>query len=241
MKTMTIELKKWKRSGTIPVMLSIGILGAVYACVNFFVRKESLLSLPLPPMDILLTQLYGVISILNLFGIVVAACLMYNTEFSGNAYKKLCTLPISINKIYLCKFAISIVLLFISIAIQNLVLGQIGISHLPAGSFESRTALYFAAYSFITSVPVLSFMLLISSLFENMWVPLGIGVVGFLSSMALAMSTGNLVLLHPFIILLKPGIAMSSTPDNTVILFAAIESIFFFTLGMALAKYRRYE
>ena len=46
----------------------------------------------------------------------------------------------------------------------------------------------FAAYSFITSMPVLSFMLFISSRFENMWVPLGIGVAGFLSGMALANS-----------------------------------------------------
>ena len=42
------------------------------------------------------------------------------------------------------------------------------------------TLVRFAGYSFLTSMPVLSFMLLISARFENMWVPLGIGVAGFL-------------------------------------------------------------
>ena len=48
-------------------------LGAAYAFVNFIVRKDTLLNLPLAPMDVLLTQLYGMIMVMNLFGIVVAA------------------------------------------------------------------------------------------------------------------------------------------------------------------------
>jgi len=58
-------------------------------------------------------------------------------------------------------------------------------------------------------------MLLISSRFENMWVPLGIGVAGFLSGMALANSGLALLLVHPFVIthiLLEnvPGLAPTS-------------------------------
>lgn len=241
MNTLSIELKKEKRSGVIPVMLLVGILGSVYAYLNFIVRKESLLSLPLPPMDILLTQLYGVISVLNLFGIVVAACLMYNTEFSGNALKKMQTMPISISRMYLCKFVIGAALLFVSIALENVSLGQIGATNFPAGTFESGTVIHFAAYSFVTSMPVLPFMLFVSSLFENIWMPLGIGVVGFLSSMAFATSTSAITILHPFVILLKPAMAMSSNPDITVILFAVFETLLFLVAGLITAKYRRYE
>ena len=57
MKTFVIELKKSKRTGFIPLMLAVGIMGAAYAFVNFVVRKDTLLSLPLAPMDILLTIL----------------------------------------------------------------------------------------------------------------------------------------------------------------------------------------
>ena len=111
MNTFVLELRKEKRTGVIPVFLAVGMLGAAYAFVNFFVRKEQLLSLPLSPMDILLTQLYGMIMILNLFGIVVAACMIYNMEFQGGAIKKMYMLPVRMSKIYLCKFLILTVLL----------------------------------------------------------------------------------------------------------------------------------
>ena len=83
MKTLIIELRKEKRTGVIPLLLLVGILGAAYAFVNFIVRKDTLLNLPLAPMDVLLTQLYGMIMVLNMFGIVVAACMVYNIEFKG--------------------------------------------------------------------------------------------------------------------------------------------------------------
>ncbi len=65
MKTLAIELQKCKRTGYIPLMIAVGILGAAYAFANFAVRKDTLLRLPLAPMDILLTQLYGMIMVLT--------------------------------------------------------------------------------------------------------------------------------------------------------------------------------
>lgn len=88
MKNLTVELKKCKRTGILVVLPLVGLLGALYAFVNFIVRKEVLLSLPLPPMDVLLTQLYGMVMVLNMFGIIVATTLTYNMEFQGNAIKR---------------------------------------------------------------------------------------------------------------------------------------------------------
>ena len=93
MKNLTVELKKCKRTGVLVVLPLVGLLGALYAFVNFIVRKEVLLSLPLPPMDVLLTQLYGMVMVLNMFGIIVATTLTYNMEFQGNAIKKMYMLP----------------------------------------------------------------------------------------------------------------------------------------------------
>ena len=106
MKTLIIELKKEKRTGIIFLMPALGLLGGAYALLNFIVRKDTLLSLPLAPMTILLTQLYGMIMTLNLFGIIVAACMIYNIEFKGNAVKKMYVLPIHVPDMYLCKFLI---------------------------------------------------------------------------------------------------------------------------------------
>ena len=167
MKTLAIELRKGKRTGVIPVLLAVGVLGAAYAFVNFIVRKDTLLNLPLAPMDVLLTQLYGMIMVLNLFGIVVAACMIYNMEFKGSAVKKMYMLPVSVPAMYLCKFLILTVMFLVAIVLQNLALAQIGMMDLPDGAFEMGTLVRFAGYSFLTSMPVLSFMLLISSRFEN--------------------------------------------------------------------------
>ena len=43
MSLLTIELQKEKRTGVIPVLIVVGILGAAYALVNFFVRKNTAL------------------------------------------------------------------------------------------------------------------------------------------------------------------------------------------------------
>ena len=241
MRALVIELQKEKRTGVIFVLLAVGILGAAYAFVNFLVRKDALLNLPLAPMDVLLTQLYGMIMILNLFGIVIAACLVYNMEFKGSAIKKMYMLPMSVPGMYLCKFLILTVMLFVAVALENLALMQIGINDLPQGSFEMATLLRFTGYSFITSLPVLSFMLLISSRFENMWIPLGVGVAGFLSGMALASSAAAILMVHPFIVMFKPAVAMSAQPDMLAILFALAETLIFLSFGLWLAKNLRYE
>ena len=52
MRNLTIELKKCKHTGILEVLPILGLLGALYAFANFTVRKDVLLNLPLPPMDV---------------------------------------------------------------------------------------------------------------------------------------------------------------------------------------------
>lgn len=241
MRTLAIELRKGKRTGVIPLMLAVGVLGAAYAFVNFLVRKDTLLNLPLAPMDVLLTQLYGMIMVLNMFGIIVAACMIYNMEFKGSAVKKMYMLPMSVPAMYLCKFVILTVMLLVAVCFQNMALAKIGVTDLPQGTFEIGTLISFAGYSFITSMPVLSFMLFVSSRFENMWVPLGIGVAGFLSGMALATSDIAWLMVHPFVVMLKPAVAMSAQPDIAVVIVSLVETVIFLCAGLWAAKNLRYE
>ncbi len=241
MRTLAVELKKEKRTGSIPVLLIAGILGAGYAFLNFLFRRDTLLSLPLAPMDVLLTQLYGVIMILNMFGIVAAACMIYNMEFKGHAVKKMYMLPVSVPGMYLCKFMILTVMLFLAIVLQNLALMKIGMTDLSSGTFDLGTLVKFTLYSFLTSMPVLSFELLVSSRSDNMWVPLGVGVAGFLSGMALGTSKIGVFLIDPFVVMLTPAVSMSAQPDMTVILIALIETILFLGVGLWMAKNLRYE
>lgn len=241
MRAFAIEIRKEKRTGIIPLMLAVGILGAAYAVANFIVRKDTLLSLPLAPMDVLLTQLYGMVMVLNMFGIIVAACMIYNMEYKGSAVKKMYMLPMSVPMMYFCKFLILTVMLLTAIVFQNLALTQIGLTYLPQGTFAFGTLLSFAGYSFITSMPVVSFMIFVSSRFENMWVPLGIGVAGFLSGMALAVSDNILLCVHPFVLMLKPAVAMSAQPDRIITILSLAHTAVFLFAGLGAAKRNHYE
>lgn len=241
MRMITLELRKGKRTGAVLVLPAAGILGAGYAYANFAVRKETLLALPLEPMDILLTQLYGVIVLLNLFAMIAAACILYNLEFKGNAIKKLYLLPVRVSRMYLCKFFILAAALLIAVALQSLALAEIGARTLPQGSFQLGTLLRFALYSYLTSLPVLSFMLLISSRSASMWVPLGLGAAGFLSAMALASSEVQALMLHPFVLILKPAVAMSAQPDGLAAALSLAETLLFLSAGVWISDHLRYE
>ncbi|MCM1156429.1 MAG: ABC transporter permease [Roseburia sp.] len=241
MGTLTLELRKERRTGVLLVLPIAGILGAAYAFVNFLVRKETLLSLPLEPMDVLLTQLYGMLVVLNMFGIIAAACMIYHMEFKGNAVRKMYVLPVSVHGMYLCKLFILSVTLLTAVVLQNLALVKIGMTALPQGAFDIEMLSRFALYSFLTSMPVLSFMLLVSSRLENMWIPLGIGIAGFLSGMALSNVESGLILLHPFIVMLKPALAMSAQPETEVAAVAVAETTLFGGIGVWMAGRAREE
>ena len=241
MSALSIELRKERRTGIVFVLLAIGVLGALYAFANFLVRGETLLGMPLDPMDILLTQLYGMIVVINMFGIIVAACMIYGMEFKGDAIKKMLVMPMQMPSMYGSKFLVLAVGLLIAVAMQNGVLALIGASSLPEGAYDPGAVIAFAGYSLITSMPVLTLMLLVSSRIENMWIPLGIGVAGFLSAMALASVDSPLVLAHPFVLMLKPAIAMSAQPDFLAIAVSAAQTVIFLAAGLWLSGRRRYE
>lgn len=241
MKTLVLEIKKMKRTGSLAVLPLAGGLGAAYALVNFLIRRDALLSLPLAPMDVLLTQLYGMILLINLFAIIVAACMIYNLEFKGQAIKKLWMLPFSVPKLFLTKFILLTLGLAAAVILENTALGWIGMTMLPQGSFQLPVLVQFAVYSFVTSLPVLALMLLAASRIETMGVTLGIGVAGFLTGMALGTSGLKVLLIDPFIVMLHPAVAMSAQPELLVMIAALLETAVCAAAGFLAAKKRAYE
>lgn len=236
-----IELQKEKRTGVIPLLPVLGLLGALYAFAFFSLKKDTLFNLSMAPMDILLTQVYGIIAVLNMFGIISASCMIYSMEFNGNAIKKMYLLPVRVSGIYLCKFVVLTALFLAAVCFQNLAIAKTGMANLPPDTFDCNMLLSFAGYSFITSMPVLSFMLFAASRFPNMWVPLGIGVAGFLSGMALAVSAPAWLWLHPFVLMLRPAVAMTAQPDHAAVILALAETGFFLFAGSWAAENLRYE
>ena len=229
MRNLTIELKKCKHTGILEVLPILGLLGALYAFANFTVRKDVLLNLPLPPMDVLLTQLYGMIMVLNMFGIIVATTLTYNIEFQGSAIKKMYMLPFKTSSIFKNKFYILFVLLAVCIVLQNGALCIIGKIFLPSGTFDLLTLVKYTGYCFVSTLPVLAFMLLVSSRCENIWF------------MAMSLSDIAIFLINPFVLMMKPAVASTASIDMKVLILGFVETIIFFMVGWYLGKIKHYE
>ena len=167
--------------------------------------------------------------------------MIYGMEFKGDAIKKMLVMPMKMPSMYGSKFLVLAVGLLIAVAMQNGALALIGASSLPEGAYDPGAVIAFAGYSLITSMPVLALMLLVSSRIENMWIPLGIGGAGFLSALALASVDSPLVLTHPFVLMLKPAIAMSAQPDFLAIAVSAAQTVIFLAAGLWLSDRGRYE
>lgn len=241
MRYLTLELRKSRRTGVYVILPLVGILGALYAFLNFALRRDALLALPLPPMTILLTQLYGMIMVLNLFAVTAAACLSYHHEFLGNGLKKMAGLPVSLTGIFLTKFIFLSAGLALCILIENAALALIGTHVLPPGTFKLEVLIQFSVTSYLTTLPLLAFMLTVSSRFETVWMPLGIGVVGFLSGMTMAMAKSALLTLNPFVLIMRPAMGTDLLQDPLLITTAAAETIIFFGAGWLLTRYLSYE
>lgn len=236
-----IELKKTKRTGVIPIMLLVSLVGAFYTYAFIALQKETLLSLDLTFSEMLLTQASSFVMVINLFGIVLVTSIIYNMEYKGNAVKKMYMLPVKIHGIYLCKLAICIIALFICILIEYIALFMIGRFVFPLEILDISEFIIFVFYTFISSLPSLTFMLLIASRNENIWTVIGIGVVGFLSGMTMAMGNGILFLLNPFVLILKPSISSVIEPQMLNLVISITESIIFTLGGVFLAEKTFYE
>ncbi len=236
-----IELRKGKRAGVLPIMILLGLFGALYIIAFFLFRKDSLLNMPLAPMDVLISPAYGMVMVLNMFGVIVGASIIYNMEFKGSAIKKMYMLPIHIPAIYLSKLLILSVSFFAAIVVQTSAFTMLGNKYLNVGDFDFVAMVYFAVYAYLTSLAVTSFMLFIASRFENLWIPLGIGVGGFLTGMAFATVNLDVMLFHPFVVMIKVAMAMSTKPSVGIIIASILHILLWNGIGIWFSKYKSYE
>ena len=117
----------------------------------------------------------------------------------------------------------------------------IGNIFLPNGTFELLTLVQYTGYCFVSSLPVLAFMLLVSSRCENIWFTLGVGVAGFFSGMAMSLSDISLFLVNPFVLMMKPAVASTASIDTGILILGVFETIIFFMIGWYLCKIKHYE
>ncbi|AVO03193.1 ABC transporter permease [Staphylococcus simulans] len=223
------EFKKAKRTGFIPAFLVGGLLAFALPVLNTAVRSENYLGLPSTPLQILFDANWPMMAMLNVLLIVGGACLMYYTEYADNAIQKMKSLPIKESTMFVGKAVLLSVMYVIVLTIETL-------------SFIFSSFHWFGLYNgfwlelgknfgyfFLLGLPSIMLSLLIASAFKNMWVSLGINVIGVF--MAMMIYNMNFILsLFPFAM---PFQIFGGTDPDRVLQFICAAFIGVIVIGIA--------
>lgn len=227
--SVSLELKKAKRTGFIPVFLVGGMLAAAFPVLNMTVRSESYLDLPGTPLQILFDANWPMMAMLNLLLIVGGACLMYYTEYEDNAIQKMKSLPIKESTMFFGKAILLSVMYIIVLTIEtlSLILSTFYWFGLNNGFWIELGKNF--EYLFLLGLPSIMLSLLIASAFKNMWVSLGINVIGvFMAMMIYNMSF--IISLFPFAM---PFQIFGGTDPDRVLQFICAAFIGVIVIGIA--------
>lgn len=232
--SVAVELQKLKRTGLLPFTVVCALLGAAVPLINMAVRSEVFLSQSGSPVDILLTANSQMMSMLNVLAVVIISCILYHIEFSGGAILKLRTLPTSEIKIYLSKLAVlTICVVFV------LLLETAGLAACVKGYFSDCLSAPELLKSFLFSavllLPSFALMLAVSSLCENLWVSLGIGVIFVFTAIVLPHS-GFVWSLFPFSLPFETIVSKDLTAILKYAAAAAAETVVFLCAEASVIK-----
>lgn len=193
-----IEIKKLKSTGFVICFLAGGVIAGLLPILNTAFRTELFINLSDPPLTTLIHANNQMMIMLNLILIICGSCIMYHTEYSEHALRKMLSLPIPPESIFLAKA----VLLTLSHSLI-LVLEYSALTFCAGHWFEITNDFWSlliknAFYTALLTLPSILCILLIASACRNIWVSLGIGII-FLS-LSSSMTNGPFLLrLCPFI------------------------------------------
>lgn len=236
--SLTMELRKSKRTGLLPAFIGGGILAAAVPIVNMKFRSKLYLGLDASPVQVLLDANWQMMSMLNILLAVAGACLMYHTEYADNAIQKMNTLPLRESKLFFGKLALMAVL-----CITVLIIEFSSIAFCSVYWFPSHTDMWVELmesfdYAFILMLPVMLSSLFIASACKNMWISLGIGVICVFTATMLPAS--NFVLsLFPFALPFHIFMGAEASIIHSFSAAGAIESVVIAVAEVIFLKVRR--
>ncbi|MBU5592980.1 ABC transporter permease [Clostridium sp. MSJ-4] len=232
-----LECKKLKRTALFPALFLGGILSAAFPIINLFARGTSFVSLPHPPLEILVNSNWAMMVMLNSFLMVLGACIIYHIEFADNAIQRMDSLPIRPSSLFLSKFILLSVVLVVVFIIEGMAFLFCTWKWFGVMEDIIIDLVKFEIYSYLLSLPVLSIMLTVSSFFQNMWTTVGIGVIGIFASQIL--NNVDILRYFPFLMPYQSSLGESIALDTTLCIIAVAETIMFLTFGIILSKIRR--
>lgn len=175
---LNLEVKKIKRTGFTSTFLIGGLLAAAIIILNTALRSEIYIDMSGTPLNIMINANWQMVAMLNVLLIVAGSCLMYHTEYEENAIQKIKTLPIKEINVFAGKVILLSGMYAVVLAIESFSL--LFSSYHWFGIYNGFWIEFFKniGYFFILGLPSIMLSLLIASAFKNMWVSLGVGIIG---------------------------------------------------------------
>lgn len=212
---LIMEWKKRKRTGFILTFLFGAVLAGCVPALNMSFRSELYTGQDGSPLQILLEGNWQMVGLLNVSLIVIGASILYNTEYVHQAIQKMQSLPIKEGNLFLAKFLIISMACLGVIVIEAVAFAFSSIYWFPGDSVFTMEWLENISYFFILSLPAIALALMITSFFRNIWIALGINVIGIflaitpLSDQSIIVASFPFKL--PFQILHQPAVATADT------------------------------
>ena len=177
-KLLTADFLKIKRKGLWFLTL-LGPLGVVaLQMVNYGVRKDYLLQQSEDDWSYYLLNIHSFTPLAIVLGIAILTSFMASIENETNAWKQLIALPVSKLSVYLSKFTVLALLLFLAstlLMVFTLSYGLFLNLGVPVPYLELVKFSYFPA---LAALPILALQLWIASVSHNQGIPITIGIFG---------------------------------------------------------------
>lgn len=235
--SLFLECKKLKRTALLATLLSGGILSAAFPVLNLLVRADSFVHLPNKPLIILFNGNWMMMAMMNSFLVVLCVCILYHIEFANNAMQRMDTLPVQPGKLFINKFILLVFAFMVIFIIEGAAFYFCTWKWFSITDGFLAETVKLMAYSFLLSMPMMSIMLVVSSLCENMWVTLGAGVIGIFAAQIL--NNAKWFKYFPFLMPYQSPLGNNIAIDSTMCIIAAAETILFLAAGVIFTKVRR--
>lgn len=235
-KTFFLEFKKLKRTYFFWVMAAAGAVGSLYSYMFFTIQRTKIMNGGASQTRMLLTQTYGLLAFVNLFAIIIGACTLFHVEYDSNGIKRLVSLPIRIQQVFINKAVLLTFYIVIITAMEGIGLFVTAFQYIKGEAFAGEI-LCFLVKVFILSLPSAYLMLFISSLCKNMWLTIGFGVAGLFSGLLYGgISSVNIYVVNPFAAIFYPAVKMATNIPAWVFVCTVIESILILTICCNIMK-----
>lgn len=236
---LLLECKKMKRTGFYPAFFAGGILASCFPLLNMLVRSENFTSLPQTPVQILLNSNWQMMAMLNTLLILAGACILYHTEFADHADLRMQTLPLAENSSFFNKFFLMAGTCCTALAIEGAMLLFCALHWFYSYPGFLKELAGNLGYSLMLLLPCMLLSLLIASIFQNMWVSLGTGILCIFFANMTAFTKSFILQVFPFSLPFQ--ICTDSTNNLPFLKAAVIETLCITAIQLILSKIRRYH